>query len=127
MGILFFLLGLCCFLAGCAALAFDVMYYFETSVIDPASISILWRIIMGEEHLALSINWIQTTLGASFWVDYGKGYFESPAFATPMGLALFFWLLAMMFKKPKIRQEEFESLATSGSGGERRRGGGRRS
>jgi|AACY02.16.fsa_nt_gi hypothetical protein len=127
MGILFFLLGLCFFLLGSAALAYDVLYYLETDLIDPASVSILWSILLGEQSMLDAQQWLRTTLGNANWASYGQPFMESPAFATPMALALLFWLFALMGRKPKIQQEEFESLATSGSGGERRRGGGRRS
>ena len=127
MAILFFLLGLCFFLAGSAALAFDVMYYLETDLMDPASVSILWSILLGEQSMLDAQQWIRTTLGNANWSSYGQPFMDSPAFSTPMALALLFWLFALMTRKPKIKQEEFESRATTGSAGERRRGGGRRS
>lgn len=127
MGIVFFLLGLCCFLAGSAALAYDVLYYLETDLIDPASVSILWSILLGEQSMLAAQQSLRSMLGNANWTSYGEPFFNSPAFATPMAFALLFWLFALGARKPKIKQEEFESLATTGSAGERRRGGGRRS
>ena len=127
MAIFFFLLGLVFFFATAAVGAFDLLYYLETDTIDLVSVSQLWQIMLGQDSLLAGIDWGRMTLGVRNWRDYGEPFIGSPALFTPLGLMIFFWLLALMFKKPKIKVEEFESLATGGSGGMHRRDGGRRS
>lgn len=126
MGIVFFLIGFIFLLATGAAVAFDGLFFMETGLIEFASVSQVWTILLGEESLRSAVSTFAGMMGGRNWVDYGEAYLASPAVATPGALMVLFFLLAYLSRKPKIPQEEIDTLATSGSGSMGRRGGGRR-
>ena len=117
MGILFFLIGFIFLLGTGGALAFDALYYLETNQIDFASVSQLLLIMFGADSQQAMIAQMQNLVGGRNWLEYGEPYLASPAFATPLGLSVFFFLLAYLSRKPKIPQEEVQERLETLQGG----------
>lgn len=101
MGILFFLLGLIFVLAGVAALAFDLLYYLQTQEIAFATVQEIWILLLGTNSWSDNIAKVQQMIGNASWVSYGEPFSHSPAFAAPLALGIFFWLLAFVARKRK--------------------------